>query len=340
LSSWAIYGNADLNEEFSPIDNDSSSSNKRLSPSPTTYRSFLTNFVELTSVPAPDILARLAEHCLDEKDREFLILLSSNSPEGTVEYQLWVKEAYRNIVHILEDIKSCRPPIELICEILPPLRPRYYSISSSAKLHPKTLHVTMGLKQYVSKTGRINKGVTSSFLASKGPEELLERPVFIHTSKFHLPSNLYEPMIMIGAGTGLAPLRGFIQERDLFRRNGKTVGDTILYFGARSKSEFLYKEELNSYIQSGSLKLRTAFSRDQPEKIYVTHLLSNDADLVWRVIKTGYIFICGDGKYMEKDVRKVLLNVIATKGNMDEASALQYLTKMEEQKRYSADVWG
>lgn len=240
---------ADLDEKYSPIDNEqhSMSSKKRLSPSPTTYRSFLTNFVELTTVPTPAVLGQLAEHCSDEIDLEFLTLLSSNSSEGTAEYQSWVRDAYRNIVHILEDMDSCKPNIDLICEILPPLRPRYYSISSSAKLHPNTVHVTMMLKQYTSKTGRINKGVTSSFMASKGPEELKKQPVrvpvFIRKSKFHLPRNTNEPVIMIGAGTGLAPFRGFIQERDLLRRSGKSVGQTILYFGSRRRSEdFLYEE--------------------------------------------------------------------------------------------------
>lgn len=101
---------------------------------------------------------------------------------------------------------------------------------------------------------------------------------------------------MIGPGTGLAPFRAFIQERDLAKKEGKEVGDTILYFGCRKKNEdYLYKEELKEYVKSGMLKLHIAFSRDQPQKVYVTHLLENNKEEIWRVIgeQNGHIYVCG-----------------------------------------------
>lgn len=121
-------------------------------------------------------------------------------------------------------------------------------------------------------------------------------PVFIRKSQFRLPTKAETPVIMVGPGTGLAPFRGFIQERQYLRDEGKTVGDTILYFGCRKKSEdFIYKEELEKYVEKGTLTLKTAFSRDQKEKIYVTHLIEQDADLVWKVIgeNKGHFYICG-----------------------------------------------
>lgn len=184
-------------------------------------------------------------------------LISSTSVEGKAQYQTWIHNSSRNIVHILEDIKSCKPPIDHICELLPRLQPRYYSISSSAKLHPTTVHVTAVLVKYETPTGRINKGVATTYLAEKRPNdgvELPRAPVFIRKSQFRLPTRTETPVIMIGPGTGLAPFRGFIQERDLSRKDNQTVGDTILYFGCRKKAEdFIYGEvsfHISRFIKS------------------------------------------------------------------------------------------
>lgn len=235
---------ANLDTIFALINTDMESSKKHPFPCPTTYRTALTHYLEITAIPRTHILKELAEYCSDEKDKEFLKLISSTSTEGKAQYQTWIHDACRNIVHILEDIKSCKPPLDHVCEILPRLQPRYYSISSSAKLHPNMVHVTAVLVQYETKTGRVNKGVATTFLSQKRPsgEDSPRVPVFIRKSQFRLPNKTETPIIMIGPGTGLAPFRGFIQERDLCKSEGKTVGDTILYFGCRKKSEdFIYE---------------------------------------------------------------------------------------------------
>lgn len=237
--------NAELDTVFSLINTDLESSKKHPFPCPTTYRTALTHYIEITAIPRTHILKELAEYCSDEKDKEFLKLISSTSPEGKSQYQSWVQDACRNVVHILEDIKSCKPPVDHICELLPRLQPRYYSISSSAKIYPTTVHVTAVLVKYETKAGRINEGVATTYLAARHPDDSSERPrvpVFIRKSQFRLPNKTETPIIMIGPGTGLAPFRGFIQERDSAHRDGKTCGDTILYFGCRKKSEdFIYE---------------------------------------------------------------------------------------------------
>uniref|UniRef100_W8BJA3 NADPH--cytochrome P450 reductase n=1 Tax=Ceratitis capitata TaxID=7213 RepID=W8BJA3_CERCA len=335
--------NADLDTVFSLINTDTDSSKKHPFPCPTTYRTALKHYLEITAIPRTHILKELAEYCTDEADKEVLRSMSSITPEGKEKYQSWIQDACRNIVHILEDIKSCRPPIDHICELLPRLQPRYYSISSSSKLYPNHVHVTAVLVQYKTPTGRINKGVATSFLKNKIPgQEDVRVPVFIRKSQFRLPTKPEIPVIMVGPGTGLAPFRGFIQERQHLRDEGKIVGETILYFGCRKKSEdFIYAEELEEYIKKGTLTMKTAFSRDQSEKIYVTHLIEKDADLIWNVIgeNKGHFYICGDAKNMAVDVRNILVQILVTKGNMSETDAVQYLKKMEAQKRYSADVW-
>nr|CAA63639.1 NADPH--ferrihemoprotein reductase [Drosophila melanogaster] len=336
--------NADLDTVFSLINTDTDSSKKHPFPCPTTYRTALTHYLEITAIPRTHILKELAEYCTDEKEKELLRSMASISPEGKEKYQSWIQDACRNIVHILEDIKSCRPPIDHVCELLPRLQPRYYSISSSAKLHPTDVHVTAVLVEYKTPTGRINKGVATTYLKNKQPQgsEEVKVPVFIRKSQFRLPTKPETPIIMVGPGTGLAPFRGFIQERQFLRDEGKTVGESILYFGCRKRSEdYIYESELEEWVKKGTLNLKAAFSRDQGKKVYVQHLLEQDADLIWNVIgeNKGHFYICGDAKNMAVDVRNILVKILSTKGNMSEADAVQYIKKMEAQKRYSADVW-
>ncbi|KAH8334616.1 NADPH--cytochrome P450 reductase [Drosophila kikkawai] len=337
--------NADLDTVFSLINTDTDSSKKHPFPCPTTYRTALTHYLEITAIPRTHILKELAEYCTDEKEKELLRSMASISPEGKEKYQSWIQDACRNIVHILEDIKSCRPPIDHVCELLPRLQPRYYSISSSAKLHPTDVHVTAVLVEYKTPTGRTNKGVATTYLKNKQPqggEEDVKVPVFIRKSQFRLPTKPETPIIMVGPGTGLAPFRGFIQERQFLRDEGKTVGESILYFGCRKRSEdYIYEAELEEWVKKGTLNLKAAFSRDQAKKIYVQHLLEQDADLIWKVIgeNKGHFYICGDAKNMAVDVRNILVKILSTKGAMSEADAVQYIKKMEAQKRYSADVW-
>ena len=237
--------NANLDTIFSLINTDNESSKKHPFPCPTTYRTALTHYLEITAIPRTHILKELAEYCAADSDKELLRLMSSTTPEGKAKYQSWVQDSNRNIVHILEDIKTCRPPIDHICELLPRLQPRYYSISSSSKLHQNHVHVTAVLVQYETPTGRTNNGVATTFLSKKIPsiDTMPRVPIYIRKSQFRLPTKTETPIIMVGPGTGLAPFRGFIQERDLHKQEGKTVGDTILYFGCRKKSEdYIYQE--------------------------------------------------------------------------------------------------
>lgn len=143
------------------------------------------------------------------------------------------------------------------------------------------------------------QGVATTWLALKKPDpekELPTVPIFIRKSQFRLPTKSQTPIIMIGPGTGLAPFRGFIQERNVAKEEGKPVGETILYFGCRKRAEdFIYEEELLEYEKQGLLKLHLAFSRDQAHKVYVSHLLEQNADEVWRIIgeSNGHVYICG-----------------------------------------------
>ncbi|KAG6442565.1 hypothetical protein O3G_MSEX002457 [Manduca sexta] len=336
---------SNLDEIFSLINTDQESTKKNPFPCPTSYRTALSHYIEITALPRTHILRELAEYCADEKDKQQLLLMATNSQEGKALYQSFVVDACRNIVHILEDLPSCKPPMDHICELLPRLQPRYYSISSSPKLHPETVHITAVVVQYKTPTGRVNKGVATTWLAQHKPEEgkpLPRVPVYIRKSQFRLPMQPQTPIIMVGPGTGLAPFRGFLQERAFVRANGKEVGDNILYFGCRHRDQdYIYKEELEEFEKNGDVQLKLAFSRDQAHKIYVTHLLEKDLDQLWDIIgnRNGHFYICGDAKNMAVDVRNIVLKAIQEKGGRTESEAVQFLKKLESMKKYSADVW-
>ncbi|XP_029178523.1 NADPH--cytochrome P450 reductase-like isoform X2 [Nylanderia fulva] len=334
---------ANLDTVFTLTNTDEESTKKHPFPCPCSYRTALTHYLDITSNPRTHILKELAEYATDPADKEKLKLMASTTVEGKAAYQQWIVQENRNIVHILEDIPSLKPPLDHLCEILPRLQCRYYSISSSPKLHPTSVHVTAVVVEYTTPTGRINKGVTTTWLKEKHPSDPpCVVPIFVRKSQFRLPTRPSIPIVMVGPGTGLAPFRGFIQERDLARREGKEVGDTILYFGCRkSQEDYLYREELEQYVKDGTLTLHTAFSREQEHKVYVTHLLEKNKEELWRVIgeQNGHIYVCGDARNMARDVHNILLKVVMERGNMSELDAANYIKKMDSQKRYSSDVW-
>ncbi|KAJ2028603.1 hypothetical protein IWW57_002076 [Coemansia sp. S610] len=182
----------------------------------------------------------------------------------------------------------------------------------------------------------------------------LSLPVFIRRSLFRLPADAATPIIMVGPGTGLAPMRGFVQERALLARE-RDVGTTLLFFGARTEAnDFMYRGELEECfgeIQKVAPQSRiiTAFSRDQPQKIYVQHRLLEHSDLVYQTLLCGqqklggpsraHIYVCGDAKCMAKDVSKALATLIAEREGVAEDVAAKWVSEMRKLSRYQEDVW-
>ncbi|PRD35221.1 UNVERIFIED_CONTAM: Cpr [Trichonephila clavipes] len=335
----------DLDTLFSLNNLDEDSTKKHPFPCPTTYRTALLHYVDITSIPRTHVLKEISDYASDEKEKEMLKMMATSSEEGKKLYLSWVVKNTRSIIHILEDLPSLKPPIDHLLELLPRLQARYYSISSSPKVHPQSIHITAVLVDYETPTKRINKGVATGFLQKIAPsdDDKPKIPIFVRRSQFRLPSKPQTPIIMIGPGTGLAPFRGFIQERSFLKKEGKPVGDTILYFGCRKAQEdYLYEDELKAYVEDGTLtKLHLAFSRDQPEKVYVTHLLRQNKEEIWKVIgeSNGHIYVCGDARNMAKDVHNIILEIVQEYGQKSKNDAEAYIKRMESQRRYSADVW-
>ena len=241
-----------------------------------------------------------------------------------------------DILDLLVEFPAELTAQELI-DLLRPLPARLYSISSSQEAVGEEVHITVATVRYENK-GRNREGAASTYLADR-IEIDEEVPVYIERNPgFRLPESDETPIIMVGAGTGIAPFRAFIQQSEVQKRKGKSW----LFFGERRfYSDFLYQIEWQKFLKKGVLgKIDLAFSRDQEEKIYVQHRLAQQQKEVFDWLQNGASFyLCGDMKYMAKDVQATLLEIIQTQGGMSEQQARDYFKKLKKDKRFQADVY-
>ena len=222
--------------------------------------------------------------------------------------------------------------------LLRQISPRLYSIASSQSEVEEEVHLTVGSVTFTNDQGETRHGGASGFLAY-GLQEGEEVKVFIEDNhNFRLPANSETPIIMVGPGTGIAPFRSFIQERDAQDAKGKNW----LLFGDQTFNEdFLYQAEWQTHLKSGLLtKLDLAFSRDQTEKIYVQDRLKENAKEVYQWLEDGaHFYVCGDANRMAKDVQQALIEIISEQGNKSLEEAEQYLTELRQAQRYQRDVY-
>lgn len=230
------------------------------------------------------------------------------------------------------------PPFEAAQFIaaLGPLLPRFYSVASSQLLHPDEVHLLVTLTQF-QHGSELRYGVASHFLCRRAGFETIVPTYVQPTSHFTLPSSQEIPIIMVGPGTGVAPFRGFLQERLHTSASGKNW----LFFGERNqKTDFYYEEYWNSLADQNKLQLDLAFSRDQENKLYVQHRLLEKGAEIWAWLKKGaHVYVCGDADPMAKEVEAAILQICTSHGScsLDEAKA--YLKKLRQEKRYLADVY-
>lgn len=222
-----------------------------------------------------------------------------------------------------------------VFEILEPITPRLYSISSSLEMVSDEVHITVA-KDFFKINNEIKCGHCSHFLSNLKTGNNIE--FYVHSNKlFRLPQE-NEDVIMIGPGTGIAPFRAFLQERDAQGASGKNW----LFFGDQHfTTDFLYQTEIQAFIETGTLtKFNGAFSRDQDFKIYVQHKMLQHADELFQWLENGaHIYICGAKDPMSKDVEDALIEIISTQKNVDQSIAINYLTELKEKGRYHVDVY-
>ncbi|WP_415225195.1 assimilatory sulfite reductase (NADPH) flavoprotein subunit [Psychromonas sp.] len=216
--------------------------------------------------------------------------------------------------------------------------PRLYSIASSQTEVEEEVHLTVGTVSFENKDGEQRYGGASTFLSHRLQEDDQVKVFIEENHNFRLPSDPDTAVIMVGPGTGIAPFRAFMQEREATDASGKNW----LFFGEQTFNEdFLYQVEWQAHLKSGLLsKLDLAFSRDQSEKIYVQDRLRENAQEVYQWLQDGaHFYVCGDANRMAKDVQQVLIEIISEQGNMSVDNAEQYLTELRQAKRYQRDVY-
>lgn len=227
---------------------------------------------------------------------------------------------------------------EQLLGLLRPLTPRLYSIASAQSEVEEEVHLTVGVVRYPQEDGTVRSGAASSYLADRLAEEAEVRVFVEHNDNFRLPANPDTPVIMVGPGTGIAPFRAFMQEREAQGAEGKNW----LFFGnPHFTQDFLYQVEWQRYVKSGLLsKISLAFSRDQANKIYVQDRLREAGQELYQWLEAGaHFYVCGDANKMAKDVQEALLDVIAEHGHKSREEAEEYLSELRRAKRYQRDVY-
>lgn len=283
------------------------------------------------------------ERCLSEITDECLELLAETATDRSEAARIRAlidgdgPDSGMDVLDLLRAFPSARPDPAALARALAPLKPRLYSISSSPRKHAGQVHLTVG-RVCSTIGGRPRKGVASTMLADRVEGGSPVR-VFVQPSHgFTIPNDPSAPAIMIGPGTGIAPFRAFLHERDATGATGKNW----LFFGdQRSACDFLYEDELTDLHARGVLtRLDVAFSRDGAEKVYVQHKIREQGAAVYEWLRDGaFVYICGDARRMAPDVDRALRDVLRDHGGMSEEESAAYLSRLASSGRYARDVY-
>lgn len=309
-------------------------------PSPITVREFLTRYCDLTGPLRRLDLKVLAAYASSATDRSALLRMSSK--EGKAEFKEKILANYIGLVDLLQLCPSVTIPFDHFLSVCSMLQTRFFTIASSSSVYPNSIHLTVAVTRDMRRNGDVFKGLCSNYLSRSRPGISMLR-VYTRPSSFRLPDDSRRPIVMIGPGTGIAPMRALIQERAYQRKIRQLeVGPNILYFGCRGPNlDFLYENELKAFRAEGDLaQLHVAFSRMQSTKCYVQHLLSANAEDTWTLISQSgaHIYVCG-GVKMGHDIADALRDIFCTEGKMNVEAAKDYLSALAKGGRYVQELW-
>ncbi|OJT11116.1 NADPH-dependent diflavin oxidoreductase 1 [Trametes pubescens] len=308
-------------------------------PTTTTLREIFTRYVDINAVPRRSFFALLKHFAQDELEREKLEEFLSE--EGADEMYEYCQRPRRTIREVLEEFRSAKIPREYVFDLFPPLRPRQFSIASSVKAshqYSRSIHLCIAIVQYRTMLKIPRRGVCTSWLSRLKPGDQLQ--IGIQKGFITLPTDSKTPVICIGPGTGVAPMRAVIQERV---RQG--IYEDTLYFGCRSASkDHHYGDEWRAYATNGELTYRAAFSRDGPEgtaRTYVQALIREDAKRIWELVgkRDAWVYISGSANKMPAAVREAIQYALVSEGGMSEEDATEYVVRMEKEGRLIEECW-
>ncbi|GFR94112.1 methionine synthase reductase [Elysia marginata] len=336
-------------------------------PCKSTLRHVLTSCLSIRDSPSKALLRTLVEFTKDEAEIRRLQELCSK--EGSQEYTQCLRQEHITLLDFLSAFPSCLPPPETLLEHLPRLQPRPYSACSCQKVTPSSLDIVFNLVEVKANLGEghyySRRGVCTGWLddiatflhSEHQDEKKIQIPVFLRTNQhFRPPTDLSQPLIMIGPGTGVAPFIGFLEERRVLQDEREKTegsdfkyGETWLYFGCRNKDrDFLFREQLMDFKSSGILtEMRVTFSRDvgseeSPDTPrYVQDQMRRDSGALARLLTEdeALVYVCGDAKNMATDVTAAFEEVLQKEKGMSKDEAHMFIMKKRIHKTYLEDVW-
>jgi cytochrome P450 / NADPH-cytochrome P450 reductase len=300
--------------------------------------------VELQDVAVRDDIATLARYTDDAEQKAALQALTGDDDASRDNYRDQVFAANRSLLDLLETFPACAVPFAEYLAMLPPLHPRYYSISSSPLVSPDVCSVTVGVLRRRARSGTGTfTGVSSGYLAALPENATVFAFVRSPSIAFRPPDNPHTPMIMAGAGTGLAPFRGFLQERAALADQGVPVAPSLLFFGCRNQdSDLLYAQELRDYQQRGLVHVENAFSRATNTRCrYVQDAMLDWPDRIWELLQhDAAVFVCGNATTVAPGVRTALTQIFRDKTSAGDADAQAWLAGLQTTDRFVEDIWG
>ncbi|EOD44928.1 putative nadph-cytochrome p450 reductase protein [Neofusicoccum parvum UCRNP2] len=336
-------------------------------PAPTTFDAVVRYHMEICAPVSRQFVSSLAQFAPNDTIKAEMAKIGGDKDY----FQEKVAHLNLNIAQLLELQSNgeqwSKVPFSIMIEGLHKIQPRYYSISSSSLVQKDKISIT-AVVESVEKAGapHIVKGVTTNYLlalkqkqhgvaepdphglnyALTGPRNKYDGihvPVHVRHSNFKLPSDPSKPIIMVGPGTGVAPFRGFVQERAAQAAAGENVGKTLLFFGCRrSDEDFLYQEEWEQYKKDlgDKFEMHTAFSREGPSKVYVQHKIQENAELVDQLLQQkAYFYVCGDAANMARAVNELLGQIISKQRGLPESKGEEIVKSMRASNQYQEDVW-
>jgi len=306
-------------------------------PSTVAVERLLQDYLDINGVPSRFFFQQAAFFCSNPEERDKMVEMASSDAENAASYITYCKRERRTYTEVLMDFASCDIPFSYLLQLIPPLRPRAYSISSSPTAHGTRIHVTVALLHYVTPWKRGKTGTCSAYLQTLKEGEA--SIVFITEGTLRLPKDPAAPLVLIGTGTGCAPMRSLMYERSALRQQQQPTDPRkhiTFYFGCRrDDSDYLYREEWPLICDA----VHVAFSKQDNKRVPV--LLARDEVELYRMLveEDGYVYISGSAKRMPADVRETFVQIFGRVGELSREDAVKLVRHLEKERRYIVEAW-
>ncbi|KAK2659504.1 hypothetical protein Ddye_006037 [Dipteronia dyeriana] len=309
----------------------------------------LRTFVELTmdvasASPRRYFFEVMSFFAKSEHERERLQYFAS--PEGRDDLYQYNQKERRTVLEVLQDFPSVQMPFEWLVQLVPPLKSRAFSISSSLLVHPNQVHATVSVVSWMTPYKRKRNGLCSTWLAGLDPQQNIYIPAWFHKGSLPRPPPSL-PLILVGPGTGCAPFRGFVEERAIQSLSGPTA-PIIFFFGCRNEeNDFLYKEFWPIHSQKEGILSEAkgggfyvAFSRDQPKKVYAQHKMLEQSQRIWNLlVAEASIYVAGSSTKMPSDIWSTFEEIVSKEGGIPKDSATIWLKALNKAGKYHVEAW-